>query len=251
MRFVRYLYRNITPLNFLLLLSIAAIVVFVILPLFHMKVRYTLPAGKAKAEAQAEAPAEKIQSPSPADYVMIGENNLFHPERKIPPEKKDEKALPKPELVLYGTIIGGDTNVAYVEDKKSPRTTPGRGPRQMVVKKGDVLSGFIITGIEADRMVLVRGEETMTVHLSDEAKRRGEPGKKGAPGATAPGSAPGARGANATGGAPMRPGAPTAAPPTISPGQPGAPPTINPRAPFASRRVMPSPAPAPQAPMKQ
>jgi hypothetical protein len=196
-----------------------------------MKIKYAVPAGKVKAEAQAEAPAEKVQSPSPVDYIMIGENNLFHPERIIPPEKKDEKALPKPELVLYGTIIGGDTRVAYIEDKKSPRTTAGRGPRQMVVKKGDVLSGFVITGIEPDRVVLVRGEETMTVHLSDESKRKGEPGK------STPGSAPGARGpaAPAIAGRP----APTPAPPTISPGQPPGPSGINPRAPFTSRRAIP------------
>lgn len=189
MRVLRYLYKNVNLLNILILVAIGATVLLAVMPLFRAKVKFTLPVVKPKAVEQPQAAEEKNQTPSPLDYVMIGENNLFHPERRIPPEKKDEKQLPKPELVLYGTIIHGDTSVAYVQDKKSPRTTPGRGERQQVAKKGDVFSGFILKDIEADRIVLARGEETMVVHLSDETKKRanGEAPKGAArPGAATP-----------------------------------------------------------------
>jgi len=228
MRFLRYLYRNINLLNILVLASIAATILFAVLPLFHMKVKFTLPLVKPKAVEQAQTSQEKA-APSPLDYVMIGENNLFHPERRIPPEKKEEKQLPKPELVLYGTIIHGDTSVAYVEDKKSPRTTPGRGERQQTVKKGDVFSGFVLKDIEADRIVLTRGEEVMTVHLSDEAKKRagGEPpkgAKPGAPNAGRPAAATPARVSPVTRGPTPPPGTPAAGGPgTVTHAPPGQP----------------------------
>ncbi|MDR2018929.1 MAG: hypothetical protein LBQ00_08735 [Syntrophobacterales bacterium] len=179
-RTLRYFYRNVNLLNIMILVAIAAILLFAIMPLFRMQMKFTLPVVKPKAVEEPHA-AQEEEEPSPLDYMVIGENNLFHPERRIPVDKKDEKQLPKPELVLYGTIIHGDASVAYIEDKKSPRTTPGRGERQQVAKKGDVFNGFILKGIETDRIVLARGEETMVVHLSDETKRRSGDVGKGAP----------------------------------------------------------------------
>ena len=181
MRVIRYLYGSVNILNVALLTLIAATLIFAVVPLIRMKMKFTVPAAKTKAVSTVEAtPATPRTPPSPLDYVMIGDNNLFHPERRIPPEKKAEKALPKPELVLYGTIIHDGVGLAYIEDKKAPKTTPGRGNRQQVIKKGDVLSGFVLKEIESDKIVLTRGEEVMTVHLSDEGKRRGAETGKGA-----------------------------------------------------------------------
>jgi hypothetical protein len=198
MRALRYLYKNINLLNILLLLMIVSVTVFAVLPLFRMKVRYTLPAGKTKMVEQPAVSKEAAPATSPADYVIISENNLFHPDRKIPPEKKEEKLLPKPELVLYGTVISDGASVAYVEDKKSPKTSPGRGKRQAVVRKGDVLGGFILKDIETDRIVLSRGEEIMVVRLTEAGKHREGPitGASGRPSPSFPGAAgsPGAPG---------------------------------------------------------
>jgi hypothetical protein len=185
MRALRYLYKNINLLNVLLLLVIVGVTIFAVLPLFRMKVKYTLPAGKAKMVEQVAMTKEATQATSPADYVVISENNLFHPERKIPPEKKEEKVLPKPELVLYGTVIGDGVSVAYIEDKKSPKNSPGRGKRQAVVRKGDVLGGFVLKDIETDRIVLSRGEEVMVVRLTEAGKHR-EVGTTSASGRASP-----------------------------------------------------------------
>jgi hypothetical protein len=228
MRLVRYLYANVNLLNVALLAAITVVVLFVVMPLLRMSAKGALPQVKVKAVEQ-EKHAEEKQTPSPLDFAMIGENNLFHPERRIPPLKTDEKALPKPELVLYGTIIGDGTTVAYIEDKKAPRTTPGRGARQQVVKKGDVLSGFVVREIEADKIVLMRGEETMVVRLSQEKKGRGSAPSTGTqaaprPGAAGPGAAPG----RATPARPPQP--PAQQPPNISQGGKLNPPTqpVNP-----------------------
>jgi hypothetical protein len=111
-------------------------------------------------------------NPTIADFMIVADNNLFHPDRKIPPEKKDEAAQIRPEIVLYGTMMQDDLSVAFIEDKKSPQTTPGRGRRQLAVKKGDVVSGFAVTSIEAHRILLTRGGETMVVSLTDPGKQR-------------------------------------------------------------------------------
>lgn len=175
MKALRYLCRSVNLLNILLLAGLTVLILYVVLPLFRVGVKYRVPSIKEKTIMQEEGDREKAQTPpSPLDYVAISESNLFHPERRIPPEKKDEKALPKPELVLYGTVVSDGMTIAYIEDKKSPKTTPGRGKRQTVVKKGDVLSGFTLREIQVDRITLTRDQETMVVPLMDVAKQRGD-----------------------------------------------------------------------------
>lgn len=170
MRSVLYLKNNFHVLNLLLFLLIVLLSAL----LLHAYHQNSEPQGRGArkhtqpAEQQAGA---ATTSPSPVDYAAISNQNLFHPERRIPPEKKEAKPLPRPDVVLYGTIVSADLNLAYVEDKKAPKSTPGRGVRQVVLKKGDGLSGFVLKEIEKDRIVLVRDGEIMTVYLSDSKKR--------------------------------------------------------------------------------
>jgi len=105
---------------------------------------------------------------------LISDQNIFHPERKIPPEKKAEKAVPRPEVILYGTLITEQESIAFVEDKKAPRTTPGRGKRQTALHKGESLSGYILKEITANSIVLARGEERIVVLLDEGEKRKSE-----------------------------------------------------------------------------
>jgi hypothetical protein len=142
-----------------------------LLPFFPIDIKYTLPSEKTHVQEKEKEQAE-FSPPSPSDYMNIAEENLFHPERRIPPEKKVEPELPKPDFVVYGTMVSDDLKIAYLEDLKSPRTTPGRGKRQTAVKKGDLFSGFILKEVEADKIVMVRGEDTMTVHVIDKRKTK-------------------------------------------------------------------------------
>lgn len=160
---VKFLLRNITLLNLILMASIVLIANYAVLPFFDMKVRFTPAAPKVVSTPQEVEPPEVV-TPAASDYMIIAEMNLFHPERKIPQEKEDT-ILTKPEFVLYGTLITDDVKLAYMEDRKSPRTTPGRGKRQTVLKLGQTLSGFTLKEIEADRVVMVRGEETIVLKV--------------------------------------------------------------------------------------
>ena len=109
----------------------------------------------------------KTQTLSPQEYRVIADQNLFHPDRIIPPEKKPESVLPKPEFILFGTLITPDLRMAYLEDKKAPVTTPGRGQRQTALKIGESLSGFRLKEVMTDKVVMTRGEETIQVLLQE------------------------------------------------------------------------------------
>ena len=164
---IRYPFENINLLNILLIAAVAVMAHYTILPLLNINVKLKSLVPPQAKTAGEKAPQPEYQIPSPADYLIISEQNLFHPERRVPPEKKEEAPLPKPEFVLYGTLITDTTSVAYLEDLKAPRNTTGRGQRQVALKKGDALSGFTLKEIEPDKIVMVRGEEKMVVPIFD------------------------------------------------------------------------------------
>jgi len=82
--------------------------------------------------------------------------------------------MARPELVLHGTMILNGVKIAYVEDKKATATTPGRGARQLVVKEGESIGGFILKQVSENRIVLANGEEQMVLYLDEAKDRKGE-----------------------------------------------------------------------------
>lgn len=167
---VRNTLRNLNLLNLLLLSAAALFVIYSIFPSFPVEVRYSVPVSKNGAEEEEPRNAQP-RIFSIAEYANISEDNLFHPERKIPAEKKDEQPLPKPEFVLYGTLVTNDVRVAYMEDMKAPRSTTGRGKRQTALKKGDSLSGFTVSEIGEDKVVMVRGKEKMVIAVHNPSRK--------------------------------------------------------------------------------
>jgi len=157
-------------LNGLLAAVVAAVLIYVVMPLLN-------PANMSHPPAKEtfEWPEEKnglSQSSSQVDYAVISDKNLFHPERKIPPEKQQENVMSKPDLLLYGTLITDDMSIAFVEDRKVPYSTAGRGKRQLALKKGASLRGYIVSEIEPNRIVLVKEEDKLVVMLDDMQKKR-------------------------------------------------------------------------------
>ena len=166
---MKKLFQNITTANILLLAAAIFMASYWLMPFAASQSAFSPPPPKPKSPA-AEADHGEFSPPSSADYAVIPDENLFHPDRIIPPEKKAEQDLPKPEFVLFGTMISDDVSLAFVEDARSPRSTPGRGKRQISLKKGDMLSGYILKEIEQDKIVMVRGEDQMTVSVVDARK---------------------------------------------------------------------------------
>lgn len=242
---LRSVLKNFNLLN-LCLIAVSLLFAFNFLfPQMDSNVTFVLPSLKKKPMEKTQIEAAKAQTPSPMDYVVVADQNLFHPERKIPPEKKEEAALPKPDFILFGTLITPNLKMAYLEDKKAPVSTPGRGKRQVALKKGESLSGYTVKEIMANKVIMARGEETLTVLLEDpKAPKTREAGVATSSQPQAPG-APGTPGKPAPMSQPQAPqmGQPSKQP--ISPGQgafPGMPVTPTP---------MPSgigPPPMPSAP---
>jgi biopolymer transport protein ExbD len=173
MKPIKIILKNINILNLLLLATVIILFFEFNYPLLNKKIKVTLPKAK-EVTIQSEEKVAPESSVSYLDFVSVAEKNLFHPERKIPAENKDEKvAIPKPDLVLYGTLITDNLSIAYIEDRKALYSTPGRGKRQTQLKKGDSISGYILREIEPNRIILVKGEEKLVVMLDDKEKRRG------------------------------------------------------------------------------
>ena len=161
------LLRNVNLLNILLIAGGLVFTHFTLVPLTETDSRYLPAAVKSKGEEKKVEEATPPQTLSPNDYSVIGDQNLFHPDRKIPPEKKEIPPLPMPEFILFGTLVTPDLSLAYLEDKKAPVSTPGRGTRQTALKKGETLSGFTLKEIMADKVVMARGDDILTVLLTD------------------------------------------------------------------------------------
>jgi hypothetical protein len=168
--------RNINVLNLLLMAAIGVLASSLMSPpgnpggkIQSVKQSPVLP--PKSAEEGTTKHADRNGGPSMSDFTDVAENNLFHSERRMPHEKT-EAAKPKPEIVLYGTLVTDDVTLAFIEDKKAPKTTSGRGKRQTTLKKGDTVSGFQLTSVESDRIVLIRGDEIMTIPLMDSEKRK-------------------------------------------------------------------------------
>lgn len=188
---LHYAAKSINVLNCLLILALAAAAQRVIVTFPNAKPTTSfMTTAKANPEP-AELPASP-PDPSFADYIAVSENNLFHPERIIPPDKKVEPiaVIPKPDLVLYGTLIADNLSIAYVEDRKAPYATPGRGTRQQQLKEGDGIGGYILREIGPSRIVLVRGEEKMVVMLDEKGRKRGGEPAAHAAATSAPGGLP-------------------------------------------------------------
>ncbi len=193
----RWILSNINVVNIVLAAVLIAMSYAMLPPLFGKSAKLTLPAPKkqvAAPAAQADKPAES-KSPSPSDFFLIAEQNVFHPERKIPVEKKDAAATkPKPEFVLYGTLLTDDLQMAYMEDKKAPQSAPTRGKKQIPVKLGEPLSGFTLKEVGKDQVVMQRGDEKIVVALNETKTREisaSPPTAPGAAAATQPAHAPG------------------------------------------------------------
>lgn len=176
---VRHLLRNINLLNVLLGCVLIAVAYLTFFPHSSVKADYRKTVAKKtqtkKKPADSKTASEDEKNPSPADYMVIADENLFNPDRKIPEKKNQQKQaakkLPKPEFVLDGTLITKDLQIAFMEDKKAPVNTPGRPNRQTPLKIGDSMSGYTLMKIDKDKVIMQRGTDKMTISLETPEKK--------------------------------------------------------------------------------
>lgn len=122
-------------------------------------------------------PSERLQI---TEYKVIGEKNLFRPERsewtpaaaavEQPGTKEPGKkspSQPTPRLTLYGTIIYGDNvRIAIIKgDVGVKGEGPGEGKESYHL--GDEISGYRINEIGEDRVRLVKGDDVIVLKLRE------------------------------------------------------------------------------------
>ena len=189
---VKVLLKNINVLNLLLLATVIFLFFELNDSLVDKKINLTIPQPKEVVNKNEEK-AVTENAATYLDYVVITEKNLFHPERTIIFKKTEEQQqLAKPEIILYGTLITDEKRIAYIEDKKAPYSSPGRGKRQVTVNEGDMIAGYKLAIINAESILLVRGEDKIIVNLSTQKERNdGEAAAKTTSPATVNKSTPG------------------------------------------------------------
>lgn len=172
----RYLLRSINVLNLLILTAAIGFFIYFLNPLLGTPMPVKIPPSKEISPGLPVMTGE-TRKPPIADYALIGEQNLFHPDRIIPEGKEGKKppaSAPRTELVLHGTMITSELKIAYIEDKKAAPKTPGRGAPYIIAKEGDNVSGYTIKQITENMIMLANGEEQMTLYLDELKVRKGE-----------------------------------------------------------------------------
>ena len=169
MKPVKAFLKNINIINLLLLAMAIFLVVKLSDSFSDKKIKFIVSENKeVMTETKEKAAAESAITY--LDYTVITEKNIFHPKRKMITEETPEQ-LAKPEIILYGTLITDEKRVAYLEDKKNPYSTPGRGKRQVAVNEGSMVAGYKLAQVNAESILLVRGEDKIIVNLSTQKER--------------------------------------------------------------------------------
>ena len=192
----------------LLLLNLILVSVAVV---FSVQLGRTFRSAPPLAPPRVTSPAQVTPPPTTeepargttplAAYDVVAGKNLFNPSRS---EAGTASVAPAARPVLYGIVLKDGAPSAFLEDPVTKKVVG--------YKVGDAVAGGELERIEADRVVIRRGDDTFEVLLKDPQKPR--------PVVTAQPMAPGLP-------QPQPPGAPAVQPPQLTPTAPRAlPPTI-------------------------
>jgi hypothetical protein len=145
------------------LVLVAAAVVFS----FQLVRVFTTPRALPKAGAPRPLPPTSAASEEKAPaalptYGVIATKNLFSPTRSEAPAAAATQVPPAAKPMLFGVVIDNGRNTAFLEDPATKRV--------FGYKLGDAVAGGQLALIEADRVVIKRGEGTIEVLLRDPAK---------------------------------------------------------------------------------
>ncbi len=110
--------------------------------------------------------------PPLATFDVVAARNLFNPNRS---ESATAALSPVGKPLLHGIVLKDGSRAAFLEDPVTKKV--------LGYKLGDQVAGGLLERIEADRVVIRRGEELIEVFLRDPAKPKAVPA--GQPGASA------------------------------------------------------------------
>jgi len=123
-----------------------------------------------KPEARTEVPpmmGAPAGSSSREAILEIAEKNIFNPERKEFPLLTVESTKPivRPQILLYGVVIGDDYQTASIVYPGRPMQ---KGEREIkTLKIGDRIGDYQLTKILPDRVTLEAGGDSFEILLYD------------------------------------------------------------------------------------
>ena len=180
-----------------------------------------LPSPRGTPPPQAAGPATEVRarvSVPLAAYDGVASKNLFNPSRS---EAGTASVAPTSKPFLYGIVLKDGAPAAFLEDPVTKKVTS--------YKIGDSLAGGQLERIEADRVVIRRGEGTFEVLLRDPQKPRAVAAAQPPAASRQPGAQPQPAGGPAVRAPQPTPTVPPQPPPTLfrRPQLPVAPPVRN------------------------
>lgn len=161
------------------------------------------PRREAAKKTDAKAEAAPAASPAREDagresFLLIGEKNIFNPERREFPvlaveQQQQVKPVVRPQVILYGVVIGGDYQSASIANPGRPLHKGER--EEKTIRPGERIGEYQLTKIAPDRIILEAPGDSFEVLLFDprSPKRRVEVKTASRPAAVTsvvPGAAP-------------------------------------------------------------
>ncbi len=160
-----FIKKSITPLNIILLLAVLAGLFYTFYYLAQLIQDVSLPRVSATFIEDQVRQSFEAGRFNPKSEVAEIEKNLFHPERKVA-KRRALSLAGDPQIVLYGTFITPDFQLAYLEDSMNPQISNTGASRQQVMKKDDRISGFVLEEILPDKVLLSKGNEKIWVVMN-------------------------------------------------------------------------------------
>jgi len=168
MKYFKNIRITLTPLNILLLTAVIIGMLYTATYLIRIVMGVSIPfVSDAYIEDQVKSSFEASKFSAKIEDPKI-EKNLFHPERKtLKRVALVSDMAGNPQFVLSGTFISPGLQMAYLEDNGNPQMSGSGERRQQALKKGDMISGFVLQEIYPDKVMLLRNGEKIFVRLSE------------------------------------------------------------------------------------
>ncbi|MBW2370332.1 MAG: hypothetical protein JRH15_20875 [Deltaproteobacteria bacterium] len=114
----------------------------------------------------------------PSAYQVIAQKSLFSPDRSeyLPNRRSEDPAKPTPtrlkgKVTLFGIIIEEGKRSALI---KAPVNSEDEKPIRWV-REGDAVVNYILSAIEADKIILTDGKQNYQVELYGADKLKDQP----------------------------------------------------------------------------
>jgi hypothetical protein len=131
-----------------------------------------------KTEPAPPSPPGQPERPSPPASISIADKNIFNPERKDFPSPMTPEGMKKPgtrpQMTLYGVVVGEDYQFASVAiTGKPPQKGERGGGEARTLKVGENIGEYKLAKILPDRIVMEAPEDTFEVLLHDQTVAKG------------------------------------------------------------------------------